>query len=172
MIYSSTGWRDKERNQGCFIKSRFVTTAWTLFTLLIWRDFRRVRESKLGFPFFFFLLIRTTPTAYGDSQARSLLRATAASLCHSSQECRILKPLSEARDWTCNLLVPSCIHFRCATMRTPKLGIPNGVVEERVYISVNLRRNVRVWDNNWESSAQGYAWYYWAGWDYLEISYR
>ena len=41
------------------------------------------------------------------------------SLRHSSQQCWILNPLSEARDQTHNLMVPSQIHFRCATPRTP-----------------------------------------------------
>ena len=30
-------------------------------------------------------------------------------LHYSSQQCWILNPLSEARDWTCSLMVPSCI---------------------------------------------------------------
>ena len=38
---------------------------------------------------------------------------------HSSRQCQILNPLSEARDQTCNLMVPSRICFRCATMGTP-----------------------------------------------------
>ena len=33
--------------------------------------------------FFFFLLFRAAPTAYGSSQARGRIRATAAGLCHS-----------------------------------------------------------------------------------------
>ena len=41
-------------------------------------------------------------------------------LHHSSWQCRILKPLSEARDQTRNLVVPSQIRFRCATMGTPR----------------------------------------------------
>ena len=32
-------------------------------------------------------------------------------LHHSLQQLRILKPLSEARDWTCILMDTSCIHF-------------------------------------------------------------
>ena len=41
-------------------------------------------------------------------------------LHHSSQQCRILNPLSEARDGTRNLTVPSQIRFCCATMGTPR----------------------------------------------------
>ena len=40
---------------------------------------------------------------------------------HSSQQCRIPNPLSEARDQTHNLVVLSLIHFSCATMVTPRL---------------------------------------------------
>ena len=32
---------------------------------------------------------------------------------------RILNPLSKAGDWPCNLMVPSWIHFPCATTGTP-----------------------------------------------------
>ena len=35
------------------------------------------------------------------------------------QQCRILNPLSEARDRTCNLMVPSRIPFHCAMKGTP-----------------------------------------------------
>ena len=37
-------------------------------------------------------------------------------LHHSSWQLRSLYPLSEARDQTHNLMVPSCIRFRCAIM--------------------------------------------------------
>ena len=40
-------------------------------------------------------------------------------LHHSSWQCQILKPLSKARDRTRNLVVPSQIHFCCATAGTP-----------------------------------------------------
>ena len=43
-------------------------------------------------------------------------------LHHSSGQCRILNPLSEAWDRTCNLSVPSGIRFCCATMGTPLLS--------------------------------------------------
>ena len=41
-------------------------------------------------------------------------------LPHSSQQHWILKPLSQARGWTCNLMVPGQIHFHCATSGTPE----------------------------------------------------
>ena len=37
---------------------------------------------------------------------------------HSSGQCRILNPLSEARNQTRDLIFPSRIHFRCTTMGT------------------------------------------------------
>ena len=63
----------------------------------------------------FFFLFRAAPTAYGGSQARGQIRATAAGLCHShrnvgshcicdlhhsSWQRWILNPLNEARDQT------------------------------------------------------------------------
>jgi len=40
-------------------------------------------------------------------------------LHHRSWQRWILNPLSKARDQTCNLMVPSWIHFRCAMKGTP-----------------------------------------------------
>ena len=83
---------------------------------------------------FFFFLFRPTPVAYGGSQARGSIGATAAGLhiatatqdpsrtCdlyHSSRQCRMFNPLSKARDQTRNHMVPSRIPFCCATIRTP-----------------------------------------------------
>ena len=73
----------------------------------------------------FFAISWAAPAAYGDSQARGLIRAVVAGLCQShsnagskprlqptsqlSWQCRILNPLSKARDQTHNLMVPSRI---------------------------------------------------------------
>ena len=72
--------------------------------------------------FFFFGIFRAAPMECGGSQARGLIGgvvpayATATvspdlsrvcNLHHSSWQCQILNPMSEARDWTCNLMVPS-----------------------------------------------------------------
>ena len=40
-------------------------------------------------------------------------------LHHSSGQCRIHNSLSQARDQTCNLMVPGWIHFCCTTTGTP-----------------------------------------------------
>ena len=65
------------------------------------------QHSLLSFFLFFFLLFRAAPMAHGGSQARGLIGATATrdpshifGLYHSSLQCRILNPVSEARDWT------------------------------------------------------------------------
>ena len=51
----------------------------------------------LMFILFFFSFLRAAPVAYGSSQVRGPIGAAAASLHHSSQQLRILNPLSEAR---------------------------------------------------------------------------
>ena len=45
-----------------------------------------------------FLLVRATPMAHGDFQARGQIRAVSACLYHSSWQCQILNPLRKARD--------------------------------------------------------------------------
>ena len=76
--------------------------------------------GKDGNSLFFFFLFRAPPMAFGGSQARGLIRATVAGLYHSSRQHQILNSLSEAKDRTCNLIVPSWIHFCCTTMGTPE----------------------------------------------------
>ena len=58
------------------------------------------------------------PKAYGDSQARGIIGAVAASLHHSSWQHQILNSLSEARDQTCILMDTSRIRFCYATTGT------------------------------------------------------
>ena len=90
--------------------------------------------SFFFFFFFFFLLFKATPATYIGSQASGRVgaytRATATSdlsrvcnLHHSSRHCRLLNPLSGARDGTCNLMIPSRIRFLCSMMGTPGAGI-------------------------------------------------
>ena len=68
---------------------------------------------------FFPFLFRATPVAYGSSQAKDWIRATAGSLHHNSWQSWILNPLSETRDWICILMDTSQICFCCSTMGTP-----------------------------------------------------
>ena len=66
-----------------------------------------VKEANVLFVLFC-LLFRATPETYVNFQARGQIRAVAAGLCHShrskryhsSWQCQIFNPLSEARDGT------------------------------------------------------------------------
>ena len=57
--------------------------------------------------------------AYATATAMSGLSHTC-NLHHSSRQCQIPDPLSEARDQTCILMDASQVHFHCTTMGTPK----------------------------------------------------
>ena len=72
---------------------------------------------------FFLFLFRAAPLAYGDSQARGPIGATAANLHHSSRQLQILNLLSKARDQTHNLMVPSRNCFHCTTTGTPAFRV-------------------------------------------------
>ena len=77
--------------------------------------------------FFFLFLFRDASVIYGSSQARGRIRAAAAGLyatamatwdpscvCnlhHSSRQCWIFNPLSEAREWTYILMDASWVHY-------------------------------------------------------------
>ena len=66
-------------------------------------------------------------------------------LQHNSWQCQILNPMGEARDRTCNLMVPSWIHFCCTTMGTPGnkiliTGRKNGFITEYDSDSVGLHQ--------------------------------
>ena len=69
---------------------------------------------------FFFFLGRAIPIAYGSSQARGWIGATGALLYHSSQQHRILNPLSKAMDWTSILMDTSQVCFCQAMIGTPE----------------------------------------------------
>ena len=65
--------------------------------------------APLHFYILFFGYFRATLTAFGGSQVRGLIRAADDGLHHSSWQRWILNPLSEARDRTHSLMVPSQI---------------------------------------------------------------
>ena len=74
---------------------------------------------------------------HGVKSERQLLAYTTAiatadlslicNLHHSSGQRWIADPLSEARDQTCNLMVPSQIRFHCAMTETPDIVIYNNI---------------------------------------------
>ena len=79
------------------------------------------RYNRIKDKFYFilsFCLFRAAPMAYGSSQPRDRIGTVATGLHHSSQQCRILNPLSGATDRTRNLMVPCRIRFRCGIMGT------------------------------------------------------
>ena len=55
----------------------------------------------------------------------------------SSWQCQILNPLSEARDRTRNLMVPSRICFRCATTGTPPLTLLSAATRWASWASIS-----------------------------------
>ena len=86
-----------------------TTVSYTLYCLYIYL-----------FLFYCFLLFRAIPVAYGRSQARGLIAATATTtqdlscicdLHHCSGQPSFLNPLSEARDRTHILVNTSCVHY-------------------------------------------------------------
>ena len=95
--------------------------------------YKRISQISNGISFF-------SRAAYGSSQARGLIRARAAALCHShsnmdskphlwpipqlpSQQCSILYPLSKARDQIHMLMDTSRVRYCWATMGTPSIDI-------------------------------------------------
>ena len=73
---------------------------------------RHMEVPKLGVQLELQLPTYTTATAMQDP-------SLVCDLHHSSWQCQVLDPLSEARDQTRNLMVPSQICFICAMMGTP-----------------------------------------------------
>ena len=71
-------WADSIRGCGVGVGGKILSVSFVLFCFL----------------FLFFASFRATPEAYGGSQARSQIRATSASLCHSNSNSR-----SEPRLW-------------------------------------------------------------------------
>ena len=85
--------------------------------------------------FFFFLghpWCMEVPRLGAESELQLLATATATAMLdlshicnlhHSSLQRRILNPLSKARDRTCILMDLSWVHYRWATMGTPRLNL-------------------------------------------------
>jgi len=101
-----------------------------------WIFIHCITRQLLLVVFFVCLFFRASPMAYGSSQAKGWIRATAAGLHHSrsnvGSELHLwptpqlmamldLYPLTEARDWTRVLMDASWIHYSWAMMGTPCL---------------------------------------------------
>ena len=82
---------------------------------LVWTCFHLKLFLYIDIAYFFVVAFSM---AYGSFQARGLIRATAASLHHSSQQHQILNPLSRIRDRTRILTYTSMVRFHWATTGT------------------------------------------------------
>ena len=82
-----------------------------------------------------FTFFRATPTTYVGSQARGLIGAVVAGLHHSSQQCWILNPLREARDWIYVLMDTSWVCYCWATVE-----LPGGICQKIFNDGFNLFR--------------------------------
>ena len=107
-----------------------VFNMWIIFKVLIGcgfglsSRFARVSGETFYFIYLFFCLLSFLgpyPWHMEVPRLGGRIGTVAAGLHHSSQQCGILNPLSEARDRTCNLMVPNRIHFHCATTGTPEI---------------------------------------------------
>ena len=135
------------------MKSNFKDTdiyPWPFFLLknIYWK-------TPFFFLFLFFFLVSATHAAYGNSrlgvesdlQLPAYTTATATpdpssifDLHHSSQQHRILNPLSKARDWTRVLMDTGWVHYHWAPTGTPKHPF--------LILSWKARRICIKW-NNW-----------------------
>ena len=95
-------------------EAKQMTKRKTLTLSLCWREWFANWNRDL-----FIFLLRAGPAACGSSQGRGQIEAAAARLHLSSWQCRILNPLSEARDPNCVLMDTSRVHFCWATIGNP-----------------------------------------------------
>ena len=120
---------------GCLLFGSLFKHKVLLVSLYFLRDWRKkghlntLNMNTWGrgeFSFLSLFTFRAAPVAYGSSQAKGQIGAAAAgyttatampdpshfcNLHHSSWQCRILNPLSKAKDWTCIFMGASQIHF-------------------------------------------------------------
>ena len=82
--------------------------------------------------FFFFFFYHMEVPRLGSDQSYSCQPTP------QPQQHRILNPLSEARDQTRNLVVPSQIHFHCATTATPR---KNKNIKKKIFLNNNNKKN-------------------------------
>ena len=111
-------------NRQCYIDWVFlfsVAKTFNIFSFLFFFFFslfvflgphrRQMDVSRVG------ALLQLWPPAFATDTATPD-PSCICSLHHSLQQCWILNPLSKARDWTSDLMVPSWIHFCCALTGT------------------------------------------------------
>ena len=94
------------------------------FAFFLGPNLRHTQVPRLGVKW------ELKPPAYTTATATQDPSCICDDIHHRSQHCRILNPLSEARDQTRNLMVPSRIRFHCAMTGTPGAHVLNRVVRE------------------------------------------
>ena len=117
-------------------------------------------------------LFRATPVAYGSSQARGQIGATAtyttatpdlSIICHlyrSSRQCWILNPLNKDRDRTRVLMDTSWVHYHSAMVESPKKfniiypGISQTIWPWSLTHLIYICRIWVEWNTLWELLAQ------------------
>ena len=132
-------WKCKEQQGilGCHI---FFPCCWSSILLNLWKSICKIPSLEHFFRYFVVVVIlfRATPAAYGISQARGLIGATAACLHHGhgnsgskcicdlhhrSRQCQIPDPWGKARDQTCILIDTSQTRYCQAMKGTPSPDI-------------------------------------------------
>ena len=79
--------------------------------------------------------IRATAASHSHSNPRSEPRLR---LHHSSWQCKILNPLSEARDWTRILIDSSHVHYLSATVGTPSNILCRWIMTEGQWLRAQI----------------------------------
>ena len=104
-----------------------IFCAFYLFFVFLGPHPQRMEVPRLGIEWMLEPPAYTTATATPDPRH-------VCNLHHSSRQHQILKPLSEARDWTCVLMDSSQFRFCWATMGTPILYF---LIELHVFLLLN-----------------------------------
>ena len=97
------------------VSQLFVLWGFCLFVCFLGLHLQHMKVPRLGVQLELQLLAYITATATRDL-------SQVCNLHHSSRQHQILNSLIEVRDQTRKLMVPSRIHFCCATMGTPILS--------------------------------------------------
>ena len=105
----------RKSNNGVF-KNLISCTCLFFFFFFLGPHPRHMEVPRLG------IQSELQPLAYATATATSD-PSCICDLHHSSRQHLILIPLSEARDQTRNLMVPSRIHFRCTTTGPPNVYV-------------------------------------------------
>ena len=122
----------------CSISQFYFFFFWSLSSVFLGPHPLHMEVPRLGVQLELQLPAYTTAPATPDP-------SRVCDLHHSSQHHQILKPLSEAREWSHNLTGPSWICFRCATPGTPHLDVFSALFPLVVKAGV-LRMFGRPWE--------------------------